>query len=347
MIPAFVPGAAARAAAQGATLVSPGARSAVRRRPRLLSLLVLLATALAGCGATPWRPAGLPERVELTDVPFHAQQQYECGPASLAMLLNAAGVEVAPETLVPQVYLPARQGSFQLELVAATRRHGRIPYVLDPAPAALYRELAAGRPVLVLQNFGSRSAPQWHYATAVGYEPGRVLLRSGTTERERLREARFIGTWSRADAWALVALRPGELPAGADARRYLAAAAAFETAAPPDAAAAAYEAATRRWPTEPAAWFGLGNARTTLGDVEGAEAAFRAVLDARPAHAAARNNLAELLARRGCLDAARVEMDRAARDALGTPLEAAVLATQAELAGRAELPGASPTCPAP
>ena len=313
--------------------------------PRTASWAALLAAALlAGCGVTPTKPAGLPERVELAAVPFHPQREYECGPASLAMLLNAAGVDVSTDALVPQVYLPARRGTLQVELVAATRRHGRLPYVPAPTPAALYAELAAGRPAIVLQNFGSRASPQWHYAVAIGFEPGYVLLRSGTTERLRLRESRFLGTWERGDAWALVALRPGELPAGDDPRRYLEAAAAFERDAAPVDAAAAFEAATQRWPAEALAWLGLGNARVRLGDDAGAEAAFRAALEHAPASVAARNNLAELLARRGCHAAARVEIERAARDAEGAPLAAAVAATRAGMARHAD---AGDSCAAP
>ena len=37
-------------------------------------------------------PQGLPSRVELKDVPFHLQDDFLCGPATLAMVFNAAGV---------------------------------------------------------------------------------------------------------------------------------------------------------------------------------------------------------------------------------------------------------------
>jgi tetratricopeptide (TPR) repeat protein len=320
-------------------------RAARLRRAAAAAIALAL---VAGCGGGALtKPAGLPERVELEAVPFHPQREYECGPASLAMLLNAAGVDVGVDELVPQVYLPARQGSLQVELVAATRRHGRLPYVLEPTGAALAAELAAGRPAIVLQNFGSHGAPQWHYAVAVGYEPGYVLLRSGTTERQRLRETRFLGTWERGESWALVALRPGELPADGDPRRYLQAAAAFERVAAPESAAAAFEAATRRWPEEPAAWLGLGNARARLGDAAGAEAALRAALQRAPGHAAARNNLATLLAQRGCATAARREIERATGDAAGTTLAGAVAATRAEIDALqgGDAPGCPPAAP--
>jgi tetratricopeptide (TPR) repeat protein len=310
---------------------------------------VLAALALAGCATAPPRPTGLPPRLELAAVPFFPQTEFECGPAALATVLAASGLATDAAALVPEVYLPGRHGSLQAELAAAARRHGRLAYRLAPEPGALYAELAAGRPVLVLQNFGSRRDPHWHYAVVVGFDAGHVLLRSGTTRRQSLAAARFAATWARADRWALVVLRPGELPASADATRYLEAAGALEATAPAADALLAFEVATRRWPAEPAAWLGLGNARARLGRRAEAEQAFRALLAVSPGYAAARNNLADLLAGRGCLAAARAEIARAAADAAGTPLAQLVAATAREIAARAAgAGGAEPAdCAAP
>ena len=64
--------------------------------PVLTGVFVWLVLMLAGC-ATPqvalldarW-PADLPARVELTEVPFFPQEDYECGPAALAMVARLA-----------------------------------------------------------------------------------------------------------------------------------------------------------------------------------------------------------------------------------------------------------------
>ena len=129
-------------------------------------------------------------------------------------MLVATGVAVTAEALVPRVYLPARRGTLQTEMIAATRQFDRVPYVLDPTPEAIAREIRGGRPVLVLQNLGLRSVPRWHYAVVVGVDPERdqLILRSGVRARLALGTRRFASSWSRADRWALVALRPGELP---------------------------------------------------------------------------------------------------------------------------------------
>ena len=50
---------------------------------------------LTACARSPvLSPVGerLPERVELSDVPFFPQSAYQCGPAALATMLNQRGV---------------------------------------------------------------------------------------------------------------------------------------------------------------------------------------------------------------------------------------------------------------
>lgn len=152
--------------------------------------MALLLAALSGC-ATPQTKRLLesapafPQRVELSAVPFFAQEAYQCGPAALATVLNNSGLNVTPDELGPQVYVPARQGSLQFELLAAARRYGRVPYVLRPQLEILAAEVAAGNPVLVLQNLGIAALPFWHYAVVVGFDLARadIVLRSGRERR--------------------------------------------------------------------------------------------------------------------------------------------------------------------
>ena len=164
---------------------------------------------------TGW-PAGVPQTVELAGVPFFPQDDYQCGPAALATLLAHTGVAVTPETLVPEVYLPARRGSLQVEMLAAARRHGRVSYVLAPRYADLLREVAAGNPVVVLQDVGML-ASEWHYAVVNGfdYPSGTVYLRSGTRPREEMSFTALERSWIQSGYWAMVAMPPGRIPATA------------------------------------------------------------------------------------------------------------------------------------
>jgi tetratricopeptide (TPR) repeat protein len=272
------------------------------------SRLGLLAAALAlgGCAAAPQLPQDAPT-VELTAVPFFPQTEYQCGPAALATVLAHAGVNVAADDLVDEVYIAGLRGSLQLELLGATRRHGLIPYVLEPDAAALAAELAAGYPVLVLQNLGLDRAPVWHYAVVVGIAGDDVILRSGTERRLIERDVRFLRSWQRGDNWAFVTVEPGALPATATAGSYVRALTSAEPLLDPAAAERGYEAALTRWPSDELVLFAAAGHRLELGDLLGAATLYRQLLAAAPQHAAAHNNLANVLAARGCYGEALAE----------------------------------------
>ena len=251
--------------------------------------------------------------VELQNVPFHSQVTDQCGPAALAMTLNAAGVPVSPEELRSRVYIPGREGALQVELLAAARHFGRTPYEIESSLTALVAELDAGRPVLVLQNLGASLAPIWHYAVVVGYLPDQeaMVLRSGDRERLLLDAKSFAKTWVRADSWGVVVLEPGELPANPEAGRYLRAVASAEVTGSASAAVPSYRAATQRWPQESLAWLGLGNASYAQGELDEAATAYRKVLSIDDGNAVAMNNLAQVYVDMGCHDKALATIEAA------------------------------------
>jgi tetratricopeptide (TPR) repeat protein len=280
------------------------------------STLFLLTLLLLGGCATPTQtrqitqaaPPGLPERVELTRVPFFPQEAYQCGPAALATLLVDRGIAVGPDTLVDEVYIPERRGSLQTEMLAAARARGMVAYRLAPQLEHVLAEVAAGNPVLVFQNLGVRMIPRWHYAVVIGYDlPGReIVLRSGTIERHVNSFSRFERTWLRGGRWAFVTVPPDSPPATSEALPWLQAANALETTGLLAPAATAYETATDRWPEHPVGWIGLGNVRYAVGDLEGSERAFRELIEQQPGAHAAWNNLAHVLKARDCGEQARV-----------------------------------------
>lgn len=292
--------------------------------PAAAGVFVLTGALLAGCaapqvaGLIERRPVDLPAAVEIASVPFYPQEDYQCGPASLAAVLQHAGRVAPPDALVAQVYVPARKGSFQAEMLAATRRHGLVAYPLAPRLESLLREIAAGTPVLVLQNLALSWAPQWHYAVAIGYDlDQRVLvLRSGVTRRLVMSLNTFEHTWARSGHWAMLALPPERLPETAAELPYVAAVAALERVAPA-AARRGYETALARWPGSVAAELGWGNASYAMRDLAGAAAAYQRATMRHPASADAWNNLAQALSELGSRDEALAAARRAV--ALGGP----------------------------
>jgi len=310
-------------------------------------LLLLLFGLLGACARTPVISAdvtSLPERVELTEVPFFPQQDYQCGPAALATMLNHRRIETDPERLVDRVYIPERKGSLQVEMVAAARAHGLLVYPLQPKLEALLAEVAAGNPVLVLQNLAFDRWPQWHFAVVVGYDLAQqqLILRSGTTKRWVGGFRQFERSWAKGGRWAVLTVEPGQLPASAQETVWLAAASDLEQVGQIAPAQRAYEAAGEHWRSG-LPWFALANNRYSVGDRLAAERALRTSLEVDNGFAPSWFNLSQLLAEQGCSAGAAQARNCAGRLAPNDDRFGAALPAADQSSGDCQAP---PRCPA-
>lgn len=289
---------------------------------------ILFSGLLSGCIAR--GPVMSPRATELAQTPFFPQKKFQCGPAAMATVLVASGAQTTPDALSSSLYIPARRGSLQVEMLATPRAFTRLALTLPRNPEAIVNELEAGRPVLVLHNYGLPFWPRWHYAVVVGYDPRAdvFLLRSGEKPRQRMRTRRFMVAWHYGGRWAMVVLRPGETPALDDAKSFLEAAASFEHGAAPADALATFDAAVRRWPGEAVAHVGRGTAEYRLGHLESAARDYAAALRLDATQVGARNNLAQTLLDLRCPRRARELLEGVDAEALPPALRAAVTDTR-------------------
>lgn len=235
-------------------------------------------------------------------VPFFPQNDYHCGPAALATVLAASGLAtVVPDDLVSKVYVPGRKGSFQVEMLAAARSYGRIPYVIEPRIEHLITEVQAGYPVLVLQNLGVSWYEVWHYAVVVGYDldSEKLVMHSGEKKRRMTKLGVFEQTWGRGHYWGLVLLKPGELPHQANEQKYFLSVVDFARNNPATEVAKAYQVGLERWPNSETLLFAQANLHYDLGKLPEALAVYRRLLAVTPDFAPAYNNLAQVLSELG------------------------------------------------
>lgn len=270
-------------------------------------LLLLTGLDLTGCALQP--PAlspDLPDTALLERVPFIAQDSHACGPAALAMVLQHYGRNESQEHLKPLLLLPEREGTLQIELTAATRREGFLALQGPSTLNSLLADIAAGFPVIVLQNLRFEHWPLWHYAVVVGFDQndGVVLLRSGTHALIEVPFATFLTTWQRSHAWALVVTPPTRLPPSADALRVIADAETLAQHRQSAAALSAYVTAARRWPDMLPLWNGLGNLAYAEQRWLLSQQAFANSLQRDPQQLRTWNNLAYALQQTGCKAAA-------------------------------------------
>ena len=279
---------------------------------RLMALAGLVL--LAGCATTPpWpEPSAINSSEQsastlLADVPFYPQEKYQCGPASLATMLNSQGLSTDPDILKELVYIPGREGSLQVEMVAGARSHNMVVYPLQPEIDAVLAEVTAGNPVLVMQNLRFNWWPQWHFAVVVGYDAREeeLVLNTDTRQHYRMPYKAFHATWNRAERWAMVILPPDQLPATADTLPWLRAAHDLETTGHSRAARVAYQTAATHWPDHSAPIMALGNLAYSQQQLHKAIEHFLHAIQRFPDAPEGWNNLAYALAANGCADAAK------------------------------------------
>jgi tetratricopeptide (TPR) repeat protein len=220
--------------------------------------------------------------------------------------------------------LPARKGSLQVEMLATPRRYGLVSYLLAPRYEDILREVAAGNPVVVLQNLGS----DWHYAVVAGYDgvEGMMVLRSGQVKRQEMQFFVLEYTWANTGHWAMVTMPPDRIPATATEPAYLEAIVAMARVGAPRAVQTAYQTFLERWPDNVTASIGLANSYYTQGHLDAAEAVLRRAAERNPESDAVMNNLAQALSDEGRNDEALAIIERAV--ALAGPYASVAMQTR-------------------
>jgi Peptidase_C39 like family len=317
----------------------------------LLSALGLTASLLSGCAVflpqsealrAQW-PIGVEAKAELDAVPFFPQQDFQCGPAALATVLAFLGVPVGPDDLVARVYLPDRRGSLQIEMLAAPRSYGLVTMRLAPHFDDLLREVQAGNPVIVLQDYGAWPVSYWHYAVIVGFdrETRKVFLRSGEKRRLEIPFAVFEYTWKESRYWAMVAMPPDRIPGTATEDQWVIAVAAMGRVASRDATRSAYARAMRQWPDSLNGAIGLSNTLYDDGNLAAVESILRTANARHPKSPVVLNNLAQVISDQRRHAEALTLIDEAV--AQGGAFSAAVQATRDQIRDRIRREGPDQT----
>ena len=262
---------------------------------RIAGLLAL--SWLAACAATFDPDERLsfeaPTRAEVPGVPLIKQEDFYCGPSSIAMVMQWAGSEITQQEVAALAFSPGAGGTYLADMIGSSRRLGQLAVEITNFDQLL-AEVAAGRPVIVFQNLGLGVLPLWHFGVVTGYDfdKDEVYLNSGQLDKMVMPFAVFERTWRRGDYWGLVVLPPDQLPATASEADVLSAAAALERVAQFQAAETLYETGAAQWPENWLWQFGLGNARYAQGNLRGARQALRQARRLDPSIAEVRANLA-------------------------------------------------------
>jgi len=165
--------------------------------PWLLVPILLFACA----GVSKNRESGTARIIE--NVPFYPQENYQCGPASLAGVLNSWGFNIPPSEIAAEIYSPKARGTLDLDMVLFAEKKGLKANQYRGSLEDLKRNIDSNQPLVVLVDEGFWVYQKDHYMVVVGYEEGGLIVNSGKERHQLISLGRFQRGWERTNFWTL------------------------------------------------------------------------------------------------------------------------------------------------
>jgi len=171
------------------------------------ALTLLLAVGLTGCAVSPDGtssvfsvPAGYGK---VKNVPFYPQLTYQCGPASLAGVLNFYGDAVAPDQIARAIFRDNIHGTVTLDMVLYVREKGFSARWYSGSANDIKWAVDGDVPLIVMIDLGFANLRKYHYLVVIGYGQEGVIVNSGKEREKFMRWDRFFPRWQRAKCWTL------------------------------------------------------------------------------------------------------------------------------------------------
>jgi ABC-type bacteriocin/lantibiotic exporter with double-glycine peptidase domain len=181
---------------------------------KFLALALVAWTMSAGCtapGGLRFSPEAQPARsyLYIADVPFYPEDSHQCGPASLAAVLNYWGIQATPEEVYRATYKPQFKGTPEIDLWSYASAREMDTRMRSAALEDLKRYLEQRIPVIAFVDTGSDWFPAPHFVVVVGLDPVAqvVVMHNGKEQSSRIPYAQFMEAWRKTKNWTLV-VRP-------------------------------------------------------------------------------------------------------------------------------------------
>jgi predicted double-glycine peptidase len=162
---------------------------------------------LLSCASLQHAPSG---STTLKGVPYYSQEAYQCGPASLASVLNyryasqGASDRVTPEAIGSEIYSPTARGVLGLDLERYARKRGFAARQFTGTFDSLTSSIDAGTPPIILVDYGFGPYRQGHFMVVTGYASGGIVVNSGARKDAFVAREELERIWKKTGFWTLV-----------------------------------------------------------------------------------------------------------------------------------------------
>lgn len=143
----------------------------------------------------------------IRNVPFYAQEKNQCGPASLAGVLNFWGVSVSPSEIAADIYSESAKGTLNLDMLLYPQTRGLGADQYSGGISDLKEKIDAGYPLIVLVDYGFSVVESSHFMVVTGYNAQGVIANSGAEQGKFMAMDDFYKIWKKSHFWTLL-IRP-------------------------------------------------------------------------------------------------------------------------------------------
>lgn len=144
----------------------------------------------------------------ISDVPFFPQEEYQCGPASLASVLTYWNIHAEPEEIGRKIFSTSARGTLTIDMMLYTQKKGLHVEQFKGTMEALRNYVDSGYPLIVLVDNGISVFQMNHFMVVTGYNDYGVIVNSGQSQNKFLPEKNFIAAWKKTDYWTLLIKKP-------------------------------------------------------------------------------------------------------------------------------------------
>jgi ABC-type bacteriocin/lantibiotic exporter with double-glycine peptidase domain len=137
------------------------------------------------------------------NVPFYAQEDYQCGPSSLAGVLNYYGQNILPQQIANEIFDEKVRGTLSTDMVFFARELGFDVQWFKGDAEDITRNINQNQPLIAMVDLGVGPVKRPHYLVVVGYGKKQVIVNSGARQHKAVSWSRFLKQWDRAHRWTL------------------------------------------------------------------------------------------------------------------------------------------------
>lgn len=139
----------------------------------------------------------------LDSVPFFPQEDFQCGPASLASVLNYHGISVQPSEVASAIYSKSARGTLTIDMILYSQKQGLKADQYSGSIDDLKNKLKNGYPLIVMSDFGFSAIQMNHFMVVTGYNDEGVVVNSGKSRSVLITYSNFASSWNRTKNWTL------------------------------------------------------------------------------------------------------------------------------------------------